>query len=242
MQTAIVREAAVELRLQPGVSRWTILLRTAGVAAFGVVASLPVALFAYFAWPPPTTITEWFTFIQSNRIAAVINLDLVLLIDQLLFVPIMLALYVTLRRVDEPLVLLGTVGSLFAALLLVVSREATFTLPMLSDQYVAATTDTERALLLAAGQTLLASFNGTAFSVGYTLTGISGLLITTVMLRSDTYSKTTGYMGVSMYVLALVPPTVGMVGVVLSLVSLVPLVPFQILLGRRFLKLAGTPR
>lgn len=138
---------------------------------------------------------------------------------------------------NEPLVLLGSVGSLIGGVLLMVSREATFSLP-LSDHYTAATTDAERAALLAAGQTLLTTFNGTTFSIGYGLVGISGLLVTTVMLRSGLFSKLTAYLGIGMYALMVVPPTVGTLGVVVSLVSLAPLVPFQILLARRIFELA----
>jgi hypothetical protein len=229
----------VELRIERAHATWRSLYLLAGVAAVAVVVSLPLALVVFVAWPPPTTITDWFMFLQSNKLAAVLDLDLVLLIDQILFVPIMLALYVTLRRVNEPLMLLGTVGGLIGAVLLVVSREATLALPMLSDQYAAATTDAERSILLAAGQTLLTTFNGTAFSVGYALIGLSGLLITGVMLRSSAFGKATAYSGIAMYALGVVPPTIGLLGVVLSLVSLAPLVPFQILLARRFFQLAA---
>jgi len=166
----------------------------------------------------------------------------VLLVDQILFVPIILALYVTLRRVDESLVLLGTVGGLLGAVLLMVSREATLSLPALSDQYALAADDAQRATTLAAGQTLLATFNGTSFSIGYALVGLSGLLITSVMLRSSAFSKATASCGIATYALAVVPPTVGAAGVILSLVSLLPLVPFLLLLARRFFQLAADSR
>jgi len=206
-----------------------------------MVATLPVALAVFFIWPPPTAIADWFAYLQSNRLVGVINLDLVLLIDQVLFVPIILALYVTLRRVDESLVLLGTVGGLIGAVLLMVSREATFSLLSLSDQYAMAADDAQRAVTLAAGQTLLTAFNGTSFSVGYALVGLSGLLITSVMLRSSAFSKATARWGIATYALAVLPPTIGPVGLVLSLVSLVPLVPFLLLLARRFFQLAADP-
>jgi hypothetical protein len=229
---------SIELRIERGYATWRSLYLIAGVAALVVVASLPVAVYVFVAWPPPTSVTDWFNFLQSNKLAAVVDLDLVMLIDQVLFVPIILALYVVLRRANEPLVLLGTAGSLIGGVLVIVAREATLALPMLSDQYAAATTDVQRSVLLAAGQTLLTTFNGTAFSIGYTLIGLSGLVLTGVMLRSSAFSKATAYSGVAMYALGVVPPTIGTLGVVLSLMSLAPLVPFQILLARRFFQLA----
>lgn len=189
MHAHVITNPVSELPRPQTSARWRGLFRVAGVAALGVVASLPVALYAYVAWPPPTTITDWFAFLQSNKIAAIINLDLLLLLDQVLFVPIILALYVTLRRLNESMMLLGTAGTLIGAVLLMVSREATFSLPVLSDQYAAANSELERSILLAAGQTLLTTFNGTAFSVGYVLLGVSGLMVTAVMLRSPAFSK-----------------------------------------------------
>jgi hypothetical protein len=227
------------MRIQRASTSWATLYRIGGVAALAIVATLPVAVLVFVAWPPPTSIEAWFSFLQSNRLAAVIDLDLLLLIDQILFLPIILSLYITLRRVNEPLVLLGTVGAVVGAVLLIVSREATLTLPVLSDQFAAAATESQRTLLLAAGQTLLATFNGTAFSVGYVLAGASGLLVTSIMLRGGVYNKATAYSGICMYALMLVPPTIGTIGVALSLLSLAPLVPFQILLARRFFQLAS---
>ncbi len=240
MATAVLTSTrSVEAFVPPGTATWRSLYRIAAVAAVLIVASLPVALYTFVAWPPPTSIADWFSFLQTNRVAAVINLDLVLLVDQILFVPIILALYVTLRRDNQSLMLLGTVGALIGAVLLLVSREATFTLPMLSDQYAVATSDAERLVMLAAGQTLLSSFNGTAFSIGYAVIGLAGLLVTSVMLRGRAFSRTTAYCGIATYALGVVPPTIGTVGVWLSLASLVPLVPFEILLARRFWQFAA---
>jgi hypothetical protein len=240
MATAVLTHTrSVEAFVAPGAAAWRSLYRVAAVAAVLIVVTLPVALYSFIAWPPPTTIADWFTFLQTNRVAAVINLDLVLLLDQILFVPIILALYVTLRRDNPPLILLGTVGTLLGGVLLLVSREATFTLPMLSDRYAVATTDTERLVMLAAGQTLLSTFNGTAFSTGYALIGLAGLLVTGVMLRGHVFNRATAYCGIATYAFGIVPPTIGMIGVMLSLVSLVPLVPFEILLAWRFWQLAA---
>jgi hypothetical protein len=75
-------------------------------------------------------------------------------------------------------------------------------------------------------------------SVGYALLGVSGLVVTAVMLRSRAFSKATAYCGMTLCALGVIPPTVGTVGVILSLLSLAPLVPHQILLARRPFQLA----
>jgi hypothetical protein len=199
MFAEIVRdEERITARIGAAAIRWCVLYRIAGAAAIAIVASLPLAVVAFAVWPPPTSVPDWFAFIQVNRIAAVINLDLVLLLDQLLFLPIILALYVTLRRTNESMVMLGAIVTVVGAVLLIGSREATFSLLQLSDQYATATTEAQRTMLLAAGQTLLVTFNGTAFSIGYVLSGMGGLLLSAAMLGSAQFTKPTAYCGIAM--------------------------------------------
>jgi len=114
---------------------------------------------------------------------------------------------------------------------------AAFELLSLSGQYAAATTETERSILLATGQVMLAVWQGTAFDVGYLLEGTALLTTAFVMLRSTVFSKRTAYVGILVGVLSLVPPTVPTVGVLFALGSLVPLEIWDILLARRLLRL-----
>ncbi len=128
---------------------------------------------------------------------------------------------------------IGLVGTtLFFA-----SREATFDMLSLSNQYAAASADTERAMLLAAGQTVLAIYNGTAFDLSYIFGGVVILIFSVVMLQSNVFSKATAYVGIMMGILMLVPPTVGTIGLVLSLLSLVPTLIWLILIARRLAQL-----
>jgi hypothetical protein len=133
--------------------------------------------------------------------------------------------------------LVATTLGLIAVTLYCVSREATFTMLALSDQYAAATNEAQRSMFLAAGQTLLAIYNGTAFDIYYVLGALGGLITAAIMLRSSTFSKLTAYVGLVMSGLMLIPPTVGAVGLLLSLLSLVPMVVWLILIARRLLQL-----
>src|SRR5215216_6948829 len=104
----------------------------------------------------------------------------------------------------------------------------------LSNQYGTASTEVERSTFLAAGQAMLATWQGTAFDVSYVLSALAILTVSAVMLRSHhLFSKTTGYAGLSAGVLTLIPPTAGTVGLILSLVSLVPMVIWLALIARR---------
>jgi hypothetical protein len=220
------------------VSGWARLFRIAGVAALGVVALVPVQAAVYILWPPPTTVLDDFSVFQRNVVLGLLDLDLLLIVDQLLIMIVLLGLYVALRRTDESLILIGTGAGLLGATLLIVAREATFSMYPLSQQYATASTAAQRATLVAAGQTLLTTYNGTSFTLGYFLSGLAMLLVSTVMLRSALFSRFTGMAGVAAGLTGLVPANMATVGFVLSFVSLLPLVVWLFLVGRRFLRLS----
>ena len=125
---------------------------------------------------------------------------------------------------------------------MIMSREATFSMFSLSQQYALASSAEERAALQAAGETLLTVYNGTAFSLGYFLTGLAILLISTVMLRSILFSRLAGLCGVAAGVTGLVPASMGTLGFALSFVSLLPLIVWLFVVGQRFRQLSSSPR
>ena len=78
-------------------------------------------------------------------------------------------------------------------------------------------TDAERTAPLGAGQAIIANWTGTAFNVAYFMGALFAIIVSIVMLRSNVFSKATGYAGLAMGVLMLVPAFAGPVGVVFSL-------------------------
>lgn len=226
----------VGARVETADATWTWLYRIAGAAALISVGLLPVAIVVYAFNPPPSTVADWFAQFQANWLVGLIDLDLVMLIDSVLMIPIFLAFYVALRRSNESFMALGTTVGLVGVVVYITTNPS-FSMLSLSQQYVAATTDAQRAMLLAAGQALLTTWQGTAFSVSYVFGGLAGLMIAIVMLRSTVFGRAPAYVGVVLNALLLVPPTVGSVGVVLAFLSLVPLAIWQILIARRLLQL-----
>jgi hypothetical protein len=209
----------------------------AGVAAFAVVALVPIQAVVFIVWPPPTRVVDYFSAFQQNALMGLLDLDLLLIVDQLLMVLVLLGLYAVLRPIDASLMLVGATVGLIGASLFIVSREATFSMLSLSQQYAIASSDAERAPPLAAGQTLLTTYNGTAFAVGYFLSGLAMLLVSMVMLRGNVFSRITGLAGVLAGVTGLVPASFGTLGFVLSFISLLPLVVWLALIGHQFVRL-----
>ena len=112
----------------------------------------------------------------------------------------------------------------------------------LSSQYAAATTEAQRVVVLTAGQAMLETYTGTAFDIYYVLNTIYLFIVSTIMLRSKLFSKTTAYLGIAAGVLMIVPSSAGTLGLYFSLASLAPWAIWLVLVGRRLLGLGATIR
>ncbi len=219
-------------------SRWKGLYRVGGAAALITAVFLPIQVAVFVVWPPPLegTAIDWFRLFQDNRLVGLLDLDLLLVADSVLLIPIFLALYFALRRASESFAALATALGFLGIAAFIASNPAVEMLS-LSGRYTAATTETQRSMFLAAGQALLAGWQGTAFQVAYVVGSVAGLTISAVMLRSNAFSRVTAYMGILANVIALglYVPTVGLY---ISVFSVLFLWIWYILIARRLLQLA----
>jgi hypothetical protein len=224
-------------------ARWKPLAIVAGAASLSQVALILVQIPIYLLSPPPSTVEGFFALLQRSPILGLLNLDLLIMANAVLMFPILLALYLTLRRTGETAMLLAlTLGIVANALAFV--WNSSFTMLALSNQHAAATSDAERATLLPAGQAVLTMhLSGTAFNAYYLLGSVVFLLIGATMLRSRIFGRLTASMAIASGLLTLVPPTVGQVGLFLSLLVLVPMSLWFVLIARTLFQLGreGTP-
>lgn len=220
-----------------GEARWRALYVTAGVAALIIALLIPLQVVAYLVWPPPLegSAREWFALFQSNRLIGLLSLDLLLMIDYALIVFTLLALYIALRDISPSIMLIAVVFNLLAIAIYFASSTA-IEMMTLSSRYAAAASEAERAVFLAAGEGLMATYTGTAFHAGYIVASLAGIVIPLVMLRSPHFSKLTAYMGIlgNTVGLGLYVPVVGLW---LSVFSVVFLEVWYILLGLRLLQM-----
>jgi hypothetical protein len=230
----------MKMNLASSDADWKGLYRVGGAAALLMFLITIIQSVVFIVNPPPSTVIDFFALFQSNWLLGLLSLDLLLIVINILLVLIYLALYAALKRYNQSATLIALVVGLIGTTLFFASREATFGMLSLSSQYAAATTEAQRAVILAAGQALLTIYNGTAFDLSYIFGGIVILLFSVVMLQSKLFSKFIAYVGIVMGALMLVPPTAGMIGLTLSLISLVPTLIWLIPVARRFFQLASS--
>ena len=163
-----------------------------------------------------------------------------MVIYAIISIPIALALYMTLRGVNQSFTALYLALSLTGVIAFIVARPA-FEMLHLSNGYAAATTEAQKSMFLAAGQTLVATFHGTAFHVSYILGSLSGLIISLVMLKSKIFSRATATVRIvsSVCDFGLYLPGIG---IYISIFSVLFLFIWDILIARRLFQLGQTSR
>ncbi|MDP2755196.1 MAG: hypothetical protein Q8P40_12515 [Nitrospirota bacterium] len=216
-------------------SRWSWLYKIGGAAALLVVVILPIQIIVYIVSPPPNTAIDYFTLFQSNSLLGLLALDLLIIVDIVLGIPLLLALYIALRRSSESFMAIALALGFLGNTAYIASNTA-FNMLYLSKQYASATTDAQRSLFLAAGEAMLAIFNGTAFQLNYVLGSVVMIIISVVMLRSNIFGKVTAYMGILAGVIGfgLYVPAIG---IYISIFSVVFIAIWYILIARRLFQL-----
>jgi len=226
-------------------SSWSWLYKVGATAALIVVAFIPVQIILFLAWPPPgfqptsSNVIGWFTLFNKHALVRLLQLDLLLVVDQILGVPIILALYVALRRASESVMAIATALGLVGVSAYLSSNTA-FAMLFLSQQYATATTEAQRSQFVAAGQAMLATYAGTAFQVNYVVGSAVLVMTAVVMLRSKLFSKATAYVGILASVIGL-GLYVPRIGIFLSVASVPFLAVWNVLIARRLFQL-GRPK
>jgi len=227
--------AAAMLSTEANEVGWHYLYRTAAIAALITVALFLFQIVAFFVWPPPSTVAGHFELLQSRPFVGLVSLDFLIIVDEVLAIPLCLALYVSLRRVHESLMLIATALSAASILCFLIATPA-LNMLYLSQQYAAATSGAVREQFLAAGQAVLSSWQGTPFQVGNVVGSIGMVLIGWVMLRSQIFSKAAGYVGIVAGVVGF-GMYVPRVGVYISMLSVVGMQVWYVMIAITLLRL-----
>ena len=226
------------------------LYKAGGVAAL-IVALLTLGEVILLAlYPPPSTTSGWFLLFQSNKFVALLDFWGLEVPMYIMFPIVFLALYVALRNVTAGRMAIALSFALLGSAIFLATNNP-FSMLSLSNQYAAATTDAQRSILLAAGQAALANTNQRAvggFNMGLFLISVAGLLVSSVMLRSDAFSRLTAYVGILANGLSLADylrqalTSSAIVALLVILPGALFLVIWYVLVGRRLYRLGRLDR
>lgn len=167
--------------------------------------------FGIFEMPAtePVSAMEWFDVLHDYPYVGLSWLGLYDLVNYLLVGLFFLALYSALREFSPSLMLIAISAGLLGVGVYLVSNQA-FALLGLSQKFAEATSEAQRAVYLAAGESLLAIHNpaglpnlGAGLHISLLLVFTAGLLFSVAMLRSGVFTKTTAVIGIIMNILGL---------------------------------------
>lgn len=218
--------------------RYKTLYRFGGIASIVIALSVAFAIAAYFIWPykgNTTSVEAIFTLLQTDRLGALISLDISMLVVLPFMLLMFLAQYAALRQVNESIALVALALALLGIGLVIVCRPLV-ELSLLSDHYAAAPA-AEKAHLLAAGEGLRAQLDGTAWAAQTVFFLLVGLLNCLLMLRTTFFSKATAWLGIVISGIGLpfFLPTIGLLFLFLNTIGSVP---WCLLLARDLFRLA----
>lgn len=218
-------------------NNWSALYQCAGISALFSFILVPLQLIIFISSPPPTTALEWFELFHRNELLGLLSFEFLIIIGNILAIPLYLAFYAALRRTNESIMLIATVFGLIGAVAFFASRPA-FDMMYLGGKYYDAMAQSDKAMILAAGEAVYASFHGTLSHLGYVFMAVAPALISVVMMRSGIFSKATAYMGILSNLISLgiyIPE----IGIYLGIVSCFPLIMiWYIMLARGFFRLS----
>lgn len=162
-----------------------------------LVYSLVTMLILVLIGGQPASAREGFAMLQENRLVGLLRLDILSILIMPLYYVIFLALFAALKKTDEMSAALATV-LVFAGLTLFLATPSAFSWLALSDKFAAATSEEQKALLLAGGEAILASdmWHGSGPIVGGILLQAGTLFVSLIMLGSRDFSRATAWTGI----------------------------------------------
>jgi hypothetical protein len=216
---------------------WSRLYRIGGIASLLMVAVVPIQIAVFAIQPPPDTAAGWFELFGRNPLMGLLSFEFLFLMYGILSVPVSLALYFAVRKSDSTLAVLYIALSMLSTVAVFTARPA-FEMLYLSGRYAAAATEAERAVFLAAGESMIALWHGTSYWVCYFLGSVNGLIVSLAMWKSRLFGRAIPGLRILSSALdfTLFIPVIGLF---LSIGSALALMVFNILAGRRLLQLAG---
>jgi hypothetical protein len=217
--------------------KWKLLYRIAGISSIVMLILIPIQIIIFSISLPPDSIKGWFELFHSNWFLGLIHLDLLYIIDNVLVAIMYLAFYFTLKQENESLMAIALLLG-FLGIAAYFASSTAFEMLSVSKLYANAVTDTDRNIYIAVGQMMISSWQGTAFNIYYVLNGITLLMISSVMFKSNIYTNRTATVGLVAGILMVIPSTAGTVGLIFSLLSLIPWIVFTIMVSVKFLKLS----
>jgi len=219
--------------------RWRGLLRAGGIAALLIAILVIGEIAVYAALPRSESTVEHLQLLSDNWLAGLLTLDLLGMFAYLLLIPTILALYVTLHRSSEGIMLVAAALFFVGVADFLATNTALPSLALARD-FAAAGSEGDRTAILGAGHAMFALFNENAFLSSYVIVSVAWGLVGLAMLRSAVFGRSaavagilTGAAGVMAVILEHISEALIDVAVPVYFAAIVLLLAWMVLVARR---------
>ena len=223
-------------------SSWNGFYKISGVATFVIIVFFLIDIICWITLGPyPSNAEGWFTLLQNNKFVGFSLLSFPTFFGMILYYLTFFGLYSTLKQVNNVYTLLAALFAFLGLTILLITNMA-YPMVYLSNQYQAATIESQKILLLAAGETKIATVNTGMILGGFFVEG-AALIFSIIMLRSNVYGKLIAYLGILghgldltriVMILAFVPEHVA---AILLMIGGLPQFLWLFFVGRKFFQL-----
>lgn len=183
-------------------SQWRTIYRVGAIATLLVLCGIVLDMLAGTLTGGnlaelPQTAVERFNQFRESPLLGLYNLDLLNIINQIILIPSIFALYAAHRETNRPSALLSLILFLIGTTIFVTGNTA-LTMLDLSHKYFATESIEQRFLLSAAGEAMLAkgSHGSLGVFIGFALPTFANVLMSCVMLNGKVFSRATSYIGI----------------------------------------------
>lgn len=182
--------------------QWKLIFRTGAIATIIVLCGIVIDMIVGSmtggnVTELPQTAVERFNQFNENRFLGLYNMDLLNIINQIILIPAIFALYGAHRNTNKPFALLSLILFLVGTTIFVTGNTA-LTMLDLSHKYAGANSDEQRLLLAAAGEAMLAkgSHGSLGVFIGFALPTFANMLMSCLMLNGKIFSRSASYIGI----------------------------------------------
>jgi hypothetical protein len=214
MNTTIVDsdKSTVEQVVSQVVPSWKTVYRVGGVCLllFGLIYLTEITLSIFMGGTAPADSVQYLRSLADHANLARLSYGLYSFAD-ILFVPAVLALYLSLKRIAKnPMLLATALIAVFVIVDLAITEASALTIVTLTQHAATAASETQRAAYMASANYALATVPLATF-YSWVISSVGVLMISIVMLKG-VFSKLTAYIGIA----------VGIAGTVASFYVFVP--------------------
>lgn len=205
-----------------------------GIAVILMLALIPIQAYLYIKFPPPAAAADYFNLFAKNKLLALVSLDLLFAVSNLLIFFVYLPLYFFIRDTDEKLSKLAMLLA-FIGVAAYLSTNPAFGMMNLYTAYAKTDIYAMQSNYLGAGEALLSNMTGTAYLAYYVMNALAILLISVVMLKSKKFGIVAPIAGIIAGFFMTVPASAGKIGLLFSFISIIPYVLWMVMLAKYFL-------